>query len=62
MTGTLGLKLDGSLVSTLDDKLVGVYGNLDAEELLVESEFDLVRAGECNGLFLSSDFSEGVLR
>lgn len=62
VTGTLGLKLDGSLVSAVDVKEVGVNGNFDAEELLVESELDFVGAGECNGLDLSSDFSDGVLR
>lgn len=30
----------------LDDNVVGVNGNLDAEELLVESEFDLFGTGE----------------
>lgn len=63
MTGTLGLKLEVSLVSALDDKEVGIYGNFDAEELLVESEFDFAGAGEpCIGLERSSDFSDGVLR
>lgn len=63
VTGTLGLKLEDSLVSALDDKEVGVYGNFDAEELLVESEFDFAGAGEPRiGLERSSDFSDGVLR
>lgn len=57
-TGTLDLKLDVSLVSA-DGNALG-YGNLD--DGLLESEFDLAWAGECRGLFLSSDFSEGVLR
>lgn len=60
-TGMLGLKLEDSLVSALDDKEVGVNGNFDEDEL-VESEF-LTGVGEsCSGLDLSSDFSEGVLR
>lgn len=60
VTGTLGLKLEGSLVSALDDRLVGVKGNLDVDELLAES--DLVGFGEpCRGLDRSSDFSDGVL-
>lgn len=34
-TGTLGLKLECSLVSALDDREVGVNGNLDADEMLI---------------------------
>lgn len=49
------------MVSALDDREVGVNGNLDADEILIESELDLAGAGEpCSGLDLSSDFSEGV--
>lgn len=61
VTGMLGLKLEGSLVSALDDREVGVNGNFEAE--LLESVFDFVGAGEpWSGLDLSSDFSDGVLR
>lgn len=57
----LGLKLECSLVSALDDNEVGVYGNFEAEELLMESELDFDGTGEpCRGLDLSSDFSDGV--
>lgn len=51
------------MVSALDDREVGVNGNLDADEMLMESELDLAGTGEpCRGLDLSSDFSEGVFR
>lgn len=59
----LGLKLECSLVSALEDREVGVNGNLDADEILIDSELDLVGTGEpCSGLDLSSDFSDGVFR
>lgn len=50
-------------MSALDDREVGVYGNLDADEILIDSELALAGTGEpCSGLDLSSDFSDGVLR
>lgn len=55
------MKLDGSLVSELDDNVVGVKGNFDEVVELLESELDLAGAGEPRiGLDLSSDFSDGV--
>lgn len=58
----LGLKLECSLVSAFEEREVGVYGNLDIDELLFDSDV-FTGAGESwSGLDLSSDFSEGVLR
>lgn len=49
-------------MSVLAIKLLGVNGNLDADELLVESELDLAGGESRGGLVRSSDFSDGVLR
>lgn len=42
----LGLKLEVSLVSVWDDKEVGVYDNLEADEVIIASAFDLAGVGD----------------